>query len=271
MSSFVDLSRAVKIDKENKKSRSYRLDGRTVFIKDYSFEELICEEIAKFSGVETVHYKIGMYNGEKVLYSECFYNEGETFIPGSHILSEYCEHLSELNPGEYIGYYSSNNLTVIWEALRHKFGKEHVKDIEKIMNALVKMFCFDLLINMSDRHDDNWGVIVSPDNIRLAPAFDNETHFLWDKNLLRLDSNNLDTNTEMLDKFLGISSSEFCNVFYEMFDKLTVEMVDTIIMVKIISERGIPFDEKTIIKFSKDYRKYRSELETIVEKYRGGE
>ncbi|MDI9349179.1 MAG: HipA domain-containing protein [Candidatus Symbiobacter sp.] len=76
-----------------------------------------------------------------------------------------------------------------------KTGKQHnfkdmwrifsvfLGDKDKWLKEIIEMFCFDALIGNTDRHQENWGIIVTSDikdsltkvDIKLSPAFDNGT------------------------------------------------------------------------------------------------
>ena len=257
MNKVVDLNKAKKIKTLD---NAYLYKGKVIYIKTsvFPYAEIIAEEIGKFLGLNVLHYKIGSLNNKIVAFSEKFYKDNETYISGDELLSNYCAFAGQrdiTNP---------NNLTNIWDALETKYGLEYASDIRELMNNIVKMFCFDLLLGLDDRASINWGIIQSENKIRLAPIFDNEFIKLGGRTMLDLDDDIIVYNTEKLAEFLNTSSSEFNDIFYEMFAKLTPPALADI-MAKISFSRDIIIPENIRLIILRDYQNYYQELEEIVE------
>lgn len=137
------------------------------------------------------------------------------------------------------------------------------------MLGLIKIYCFDIITFNFDRNMNNIAFISSDKHgLRLAPMFDNE--FIFEKDALDYGlSLGVDVDDEVEDpmailkKFLSYSDEDSVNIFYEMFDKLTVEKLGELID-KVENERGISLNKGKILHFYRDYRDY---LEVVIDKY----
>lgn len=258
-----DISNAVQI-----KEREFQLNGHSIYLKrSKDCREFVAEEIARFLGVNVIHYEVGVYNGNLVTFSESFYNEDETYISGTHILSEY---LIGLTDRDYLTIMHLNNLPDIFRALESLFGYKYNNDIQNINYDLVKMFCFDMLLRNYDRATPNWGIILGKDGIRLAPLFDNEAILIGLKFSISMgmDRENNDLLfADLLEKFFATADSTFKDIFLDMYDKLTPEVLNSIFE-KVEKDRNITIDENYRAEALTNYVKHRNSLETVVEQYR---
>ena len=286
--SIINLDNAISLDENNSR---LLFEGDIIYLKWIATsEELVAEEVAKFLNIETLHFERGIYKGKEVIFSRRFFNYEEDFIPGDDILEEYHSylktHLSKDNDNkEKIAMNYLNNLTDIWGALELKFGLREgfEKDIETIMEKLVKIFCFDLLMGNYDRGANNWGVIVGNQGVRLAPMFDNAFSLTFSTYDISPEYTERTDLNHYLERFFQTSSSEFVEIFYEMYDKLTLDKLLEIIDL-VERERGINFEldsekyeeffEEPFIGESKpklidDYNKHRDRIAQIINKIRG--
>ena len=256
---FIDLNSAIKI--ENTKN-AYNFGNGIVFIKPCEdFEEVIAEEVATVLGVETLHYDIGVRNKELYVFSKPFYAENEEYISGVDILSQ--AYPNEISLGV-------NNLTNIWGALEKLYGTEYANDIPQIIENLVRIFCFDLLVSNNDRVNVNWGVIRNESGMRLAPMFDNSLIFNFFPAVgLGVDSERAYNNKKILSNFLSVSDSYFTDIFYEMFDTLTPDKLDSIFK-DVEKDRNITIDENYRVETVNNFNNYRNGLQEVVEQYRQG-
>ena len=258
---FIDLSDARQVS-----YNMFNYNNRKIFIKRNSgnCEALISEAIAKMLDINSLHYEIAYFRGELVLFSEKFYRDDEQFIFGENLLREYRNSfLEESNSNVPLN--KLNNLTDIWGALEFKFGSEYSIDAKIVLNDIIKMFCLDLLLNKNDRHDLNWGIIQSDNHIRLAPIYDTESVENDRCILISTDSKTNISTSEILQEFLNTSDSYWKDIFYTMFDMLTVSRYEEILKNVEISKE-IKFKDKEML--IEAYKNHRSELETIIENCR---
>lgn len=119
------------------------------------YNELIAEEVAHDFNIKCAHIDLGIYNGNYYCLSEQIYNNNDKFIPMQKMMDEH-----------------DNNLTYIWNLLEDEYSDR--KLIAKLMDDIVNIFLFDVLIANYDRHVGNYGLIISNNNVSVAPIFDNE-------------------------------------------------------------------------------------------------
>jgi hypothetical protein len=75
------------------------------------------------------------------------------------------------------------------EIVREMLGSFCGDSFPNIFSKFLEMLVFDALLGATDRHIQNWGVIVSverPRSFRLAPIFDTARAFFWDFDEARL-------------------------------------------------------------------------------------
>ena len=98
-------------------------------------------------------------------------------------------------------------------------------DISELMLALMKIFCFDLVIMESDRNKTNWSVIRSRNGIiKLAPIYDCSTMARMNTDIDSLVNNLSNSNqvfniTDSIKFDLKINNQSSDN-FFEEFEKL---------------------------------------------------
>ena len=262
---MIDLSSAKHLQESK-----FEFNGQAIYIKrSNDYREFVAEGIAKFLDINTIHYEIGIRNGNQITFSESFYNEDETYVDGGQLLSSYLSNLADTN---YLSILHLNNLTDIFCALKSLFDSEYNSDIQKIKYDLVKMFCFDILLRNYDRETPNWGIISKNKEIRLAPMFDNESILTGAKFSISMGmdrDNNEVLFTELLEKFLSTSDSTFRVTFFDMYDKLTLEALESVFK-EVEKGRNITIESNYRSEALNNYNKHRSSLQPVVEQYRQG-
>ena len=258
MNNIKSLNNAIPLNlDEFSETWKFSLNGKIAYFKPFDVKELIAEEVARVLDINTVHFNIGSYNNKATLYSYQFYDEKkEKYHHGFQLIKGHAADINEYNAlsdEEEVTPKNLNNLTDIWGTLEYIFGSEYPEDIPKIMNDLVKMFCFDILLSVCDRNAYNWGIIESEEGIRLSPLFDNES-MLQAEYYSLTDEDNLNENLNVLQNFLNTSDSYFTSIFYEMYEKLTPEVFVSI-MNKMELERNLRI-VKNKGKFSNRFFKY---------------
>jgi len=245
---------------------------KIIYIKGAAnYMSLIGAKLAKFLDIDTVSFQRGIYQGKQVIFSEQYYNKDtEKRITGGKLLREYHEYIEPNHPDavspideEYF-----NNLTDIWGALEFKYGLKYEKDIPEVMMNFVKAFCFDILTGNSDRNQSNWEIIVSEEKISMAPSYDFDDVFDFISYYLSPEHTEEEEMNYLLENFLNTSAPEFANIFYEMYDKLTVkELIKIINDVEV--EHELELNQKFKDQIIKEYTNHRLEIEKIINKRRG--
>lgn len=93
---------------------------------------------------------------------------------------EYLESYNNIYNSDFLemkgGIVKANNLYDIWNVLEiYSSINNYNIDIETEMNNLINMFIFDIITSQSDRHAENWSIILNNKDktIRLCPLYDN--------------------------------------------------------------------------------------------------
>ncbi len=120
---------------------------------------------------------------------EWFYNEKSTgYYPGGQIMTQLID-----------DYDRDKGTKHNWMSLIK--GHDILFDkIEDFMDHWARIFTFDTLIDNTDRHHDNWGIIDSGDVISFSPAFDNGTALGYEIQEKKLNGYLLDNNK--LEKYI---------------------------------------------------------------------
>jgi len=142
-----------------------------------NWAELACCEFLKSLEIPCANYHFAIYNGRRGVISERFFARGGSFIPANMILSK-------LDP-EYDGSIRFKQarykiLTAVGMLRNmHLRAPLEFQDVYPHLSAhgfFIGYLFFDALVGNTDRHHENWGVMVVPEGgraiFKLAPSFD---------------------------------------------------------------------------------------------------
>ena len=146
-----------------------KFDNNSLELSSEYISEHMAHRIGNLLGVETADVDIGNYKGRKGCMSYLINEpdeavvEGAVFISGKH--PDYnLENMQEMSTGKY---YCLDHLL-------------EVSDSTRVINRWIQMMIFDYLIGNSDRHQNNWAILVSyaDENKnslkgRVCPLYDN--------------------------------------------------------------------------------------------------
>lgn len=139
-------------------------------------EKIACE-LAKLLGLPHAHYELAMHNGVRGVITKNFITKkfsmqrAEYLTTGNELLQSYINIVNQENPNlQYIDHVS---LVMREKIIGKPIGFESFKNIKTASEFFVGYLMFDTLISNQDRHNENWGVIVTitGDN-HLAPSYD---------------------------------------------------------------------------------------------------
>ena len=284
----------------HKKTNHYwvYLNGEEYYFKPTNnyYNELISYHALSLLGIDACFCDLAILNGEKGIISKSIRKENNKLISGSQILKEYAyDSISNLywikkmidqsdvskkwwfndkyREKSNLIANGINDLENIWHALEYKYKDDKRFNIEETMHQIIKMYIFILLSYDTDKYAINWLIEESENKVKLAPLFDNEDSFNYNKDKLNQRYNLAVSTTpetynqnqlEAITTFLSISSSEYFDLFYKMYEKL-VNNFDKIIR-KIENQTGIPIPpyKKLIIVngFYKNMEQIKKYLET---------
>lgn len=188
------------------------------------YNELVAYEIANILGINSICYDIASYGGYVGVLSKNFVGNNK-YIPMSFILKK------------VYGVYNNeaNNLDDIWDALYIYFKDFEI--VKNLMDEIVNLFLFDVIIGNSDRHNDNYGILISDNGIHIQ-AFDNM--LMGDENAIYYNeySMKVSYNLQILENdipdnsikdFLSISDSLYTDRFINMLTVLDDDVLNYVI------------------------------------------
>ena len=155
------------------KSRKSITDCATSPISEY-----LGSNIYKLLGIETQETKLGFANGKIVVACKDFLNKNETILDYNSIKNDYDEvvekELEELSSTSKN--HSGTDLEEISIVMNNNSYFEKVPELKKLF---WDMFIVDTFISNNDRNDNNWGLILNHDTMKLraSPVYDNGASF----------------------------------------------------------------------------------------------
>ena len=220
------------------------------------FNEIVVSYLAKYLDINCIDVSMASYNETTNRFKEEYgilmedYNlDGYIAFFGSYFLEIYYDYLKKNNKlstlnlenvdkeealikmNNFKTIIKMNNFKTIYIALLYYFNDFDNKDfiVTNIIKELSKMICLDYLTMQSDRHMENWGILLSNDKAPiLIKMYDNELAF--DTSFVpRLKTLSGDeTKEEALINFVNLNES-FKNQFLDLYNKLDVETFINII------------------------------------------
>jgi len=240
----------------HKKTNHYwvNIDGTEYYFKptNFYYNELIAYHTAKFLGIDACFCDLAILNGEKGIISKSLRKENTKLISGRQIIKEYIyKSLNNLlytkkmikNSGIFDWIFNKNyrnrndmcmeyinNLEIIWQVLEERYKNDQRFNIESIMHQFILMYIFTILVYDGDRYACNWLIEETNLKIKLAPLFDNEDAFNYTNEKIKQEhilkyAVNIETSDynqlASLRTFLEISSSNYYDLFLELFEKIS--------------------------------------------------
>lgn len=208
--------------------------------KSMTYYELIISSIAKYFGIESVEYLTAKKDDDIYLISESFLHNGDIFKDGYELLEEYKKKHSIVDdflPGEKL-----NNLKDITNIFNEIFPFFTSQLLEK----LTDIFSFDIVFGYCDRQSPNWGIIQSPNNIRLAPMYDGKWSFSSLPPLFLISQEDRSRPIQnIIEHFLNTASLSSIKKFVDYYEKFNVNDLEMLIA-SISSNHNINFNVSKI-------------------------
>jgi hypothetical protein len=164
-----------------------------------NWSEKVCCELARTIGLPCAEYNFAIVDGRRGVISRRFFGDASTFFLGNVLLAKFIRGYDQSKTYKQVAYTLHNVLSLhkrvkhISPVLRTCVGIE-MKEIDIFVGYLV----FDAWIGNTDRHHENWGLVVTKlgdENFvtRLAPTFDHASslgrELTDEKRVLRLSTN----------------------------------------------------------------------------------
>ncbi len=190
--------------------------------------ELVAEYLAKDFNIASAHYEIGLIGNTPVVISQ------SVFAKDSNYYSLF----------DLIKY--DIDLETLWNELELKYKDYTI--VERLMEEIVKVFLFDILIANDDRHGLNLYIIENSDGPHVAPIFDNESMLSelsinYQMYILNIEPVNNRNNTNILNRFLSVSSSRYAKILEDNLWIISEENIKKVLS-KIEEDRKIILNEK---------------------------
>lgn len=182
--------------------------------EDWS-EKIVCE-IAKLLEIPYANYELGVFKDEKGVIADNFVDENDEMVHGNQIIA----HILKI-AGHKIGTARNSNhhLSRVSVALERIVenkpkGWDSLPGIKTAPDFFCGYVMLDALVSNQDRHDENWGMIISSDGRRfLAPSYDhaaslgrNESDEVREKRLHTKDSG------QSVERYVQKAKSQFIDL-----------------------------------------------------------
>ena len=245
------------------------IDGDIYYVKDYNFVELVMCNFCKLIGIPCVDYQVAQKNNQLYLISKSFRKDDCNYIRGGIIIDRFL-----LRNSQELGVKDSkkHNLEIIWLALadRYRNNESKYNDIRSVIIELLKQYFLMILVQDADFHKNNWELEESSDHISLSPKFDNGSAFDWMEicgiPMGASIDDPFETSAQSLEYFLSITASIDNDLFIDLFEKATPEVLEkAILMVKEKYNLELPKVEARIIS---TYQEHRAELADVLKRRR---
>lgn len=160
-----------------------------------NWSEKVSCEIAKLLGLPCANYELATYEGRRGVLTEKFFASTGTWFPGNYLLSRALTSYDNTKTYSQLDY----KLSTVFHIIR-RFKPRPPVAINVCaygmdgLDYFIGYLVFDCLIGNTDRHHENWGVILNNSeghvDLHLAPTFDHASSLgrneLDQKRVLRL-------------------------------------------------------------------------------------
>lgn len=165
----------------------YKFWFRDVFGQRYLFKEgrpgtgenwaeKVCSELCHLLGIPHVNYQLAVWKDHKGVVTPNFVPDGGRLVFGNELLASFLKDYR----GERRVRARKHTLSRVMAVMQlggagvgMPIGFTPPAEIKTVAAVFLGYLMFDALVGNQDRHDENWGLILLPDNrITLAPTFD---------------------------------------------------------------------------------------------------
>ena len=108
---------------------------------------------------------------------------------------------------DFDAYSGTGSGTLLNEVLDTLYGQDDLKHIPKATERFWDMFVVDAFIGNNDRHNNNWGLLVNAELMRLAPVYDNGNAFYNKRSILQMQKRINDPVAMSEDAIAGVRSA----------------------------------------------------------------
>ena len=140
--------------------------------------EYIGSHIYNILGFDVHETKLGIANGKIVVACKDFLNKNETILDYNSIKNDYDE-IVEKKLEELSSSSNDRSGTDIDEIIIVMKNNDYFKKIPELRERFWDMFIVDAFLSNNDRNDNNWGLVLNHDTmkLRVSPVYDNGASF----------------------------------------------------------------------------------------------
>jgi len=133
------------------------------------WSEKICCEIASMLGLPHAHYNLAIWKNRYGVVTPSFVDtlQKERLIHGNEILKPDVSPISFYKRRHHL----IRKVTSFLKIINPPRGTT-VKEIKNANDAFIGYLMFDVLVGNADRHDENWGMVLTANGVELAPSYD---------------------------------------------------------------------------------------------------
>ncbi len=181
-------------------------DKRFFFKRNDAYVELLAEQIADLFKVKHAHYETVTVNGDSYYLSKDLRYDGA--FATAQDLGITCSNVKDIE--DFICMYFP-------------------KHSDHLIEQLMRMFFMDILVLNIDRSNDNWGFLITPNNVDVY-ALDNDLSFIHEMSVMTALPNN-DTCNSFLEvcNILETFPDEYVKMFIEMYELLDSQKLEELI------------------------------------------
>lgn len=227
------------------------------------YNELLAYQLSTLLGLNCAYYDLATFDGTIGVLTPNFKKQNLKYINFSVLAKEYSK-----DDDNHLKYQVTlNNI--------ENFLKPHYNSqiVDYLMEKIIKIFCFDILICNNDRTLSNLEIVEGHDFVDLVPLFDHTLCFDYsEKSVIEVNFKHeyaLDfdiSHYEVLKDFLEVFSDVYKNIFIEMNQKFTMELLENALKsIEIQTERKIP--EEIRKSYEMWFLNHKTKLEEVLENF----
>ncbi|MDY0030284.1 MAG: hypothetical protein RBR86_10125 [Pseudobdellovibrionaceae bacterium] len=133
-----------------------------------NWAEKVCCELAHIIGIPHAKYDFASWQGNLGIITPSIVAEGERLVLGNEIISPKTKNTGYANKHHLVRKLTSFLKLPI---VKPPFGFDNVEELNA-NEVFIGYLMLDALVGNTDRHDENWGVILSSRGFELAPTYD---------------------------------------------------------------------------------------------------
>lgn len=143
-----------------------------------NWAEKVCCEILKHLQMPCAEYNFAVCHGRNGVVSEQFYPAGASFVPANMILSQFVSQYDGSLRFRQVQYKLLQSVSILKNLtpVKAPLGFAEIYPGQSAHEFFIGYLLFDALVGNTDRHHENWGVVVvgstETASFHLAPSFD---------------------------------------------------------------------------------------------------